>query len=50
MNEETKKIQNIFNNKVELQNPINQQKQERISQLIVSKTIKEGTTKNEESR
>ena len=35
MNEEKQKILNIFDDNVKLQNPINQEKQEKIEQLII---------------
>lgn len=39
MNEEKKKILNIFDDKVKLKNPINREKQKKIKQLLIE-TIK----------
>ena len=39
MNEEKQKILNIFDDKVKIQNPINQEKQDKIKELLIE-TIK----------
>jgi len=42
MNEERKKIEDIFNPKVKLKNPENQKKQEKIKKLIIENKRIEG--------
>ncbi len=50
MNEEKRKILNIFDHKVPLKNIFNQQKQEKITRLIIIKKIKEASINNESRR
>lgn len=49
MNEEKQKILNIFDNNVKLSNPINQEKQEKIEQLIIE-TFKIESKTNDNSK